>query len=266
MKIGLVAGEGKLPLVFAKLARSKGDTVIGFGLKGVTSPDLEKCVDKLHWVPWGNLQKALLLLATERIKKIIMLGKLRKETLFKDDASIDPEAEKILKKIRDKKDYSILNTVTNVLAKLGVEVIDSTTYLKDLIPSKGVITKRAPTAHEEEDLNYGRVVAEKLASFDIGQTITVKEKTILAVEAAEGTDDTILRTGLLVKGGFVVVKVARPDQDMRFDVPLVGPETIKAMAKTGATALSLESDKTLLLDKEEVIDLADKSNISIVVV
>ena len=265
-RIGLVAGAGKLPIVFAAVARQKGDTVIAFGLKGITSPDLEKHVSKLHWVPWGSLQKAIFLLATERIKKIVMLGKVKKDVLFKDDAALDKDARSMMDKLKDKKDYAVLNGINDILSKFGVEVLDSTTYLKELIPSRGVLTKREPSQEELADIDYGKDVAKALSGFDIGQTITIKDKTVIAVEAIEGTDETIMRSGRLVSGGFVVVKVARPDQDMRFDVPLVGLDTVKALADSGATALALEADKTLLMDREEIIKLANEKNISIVII
>ncbi len=266
MRIGLVAGEGRLPIVFAKVAKQKGDTVIAFGLKGITSADLEKYVDKLHWIPWGSLQKAILLLVTERIRKIIMLGKVKKDILFDNDEVLDKDAKAIMDKIKDKKDYAVLNGINKFLAKFGVEVLDSTTYLESLIPSAGTLTKRAPSPEERSDIDYGISAGHTLAGFDIGQTIAIKEKTVIAVEAIEGTDETIARSGSLVKGGFVVVKVARPDQDMRFDVPLVGLDTMKAIAASGATALAIEAGKTLLLDKEEVIKLADEKGISIVII
>jgi len=265
-KIGLVAGEGKLPIVFSKIARDKGDTVIALGLKGITDPELEQHVHKLHWIEWGKWQKALLLCATERINKIVMLGKLKKETFFKRDEDLDSGAKKILEKLGDKKDYAILNEVTKYLKKLGIDVIDSTLYLTDFIPRKGALSKREPEKNEWEDIKYGREVAKELSKFDVGQTIAVKDKTVIALEAMEGTDETILRAGKHVKGGFVVVKVARPDQDMRFDVPLVGRETLNALVRAGGKVLALESDKTLLMDKEEVVKLADEKSISIVII
>ncbi len=265
-KIGLVAGEGKLPIVFSLAAKKRGDTVIAFGMKGVTDPDLENHVGKVHWLDWGSLQKGLLLLATEGIREIIMLGKLKKNLFFKGDEKMDDSAKKILDKIGDRKDYAILNEVTNLLSKFGIKVIDSTTYLKELIPSKGTLTKREPAKSEWIDIEYGRDVAKKLSEFDIGQTVVIKEKTVIAVEAAEGTDDTILRAGALVKTGFVVVKVARPNQDMRFDVPLVGPETMKAIIKSAGKTLALEADKTLMMDRKELIKLADDNGISVVII
>lgn len=265
-RIGLLAGEGKLPLVFSVIAKGKGDTVIAFGLKDVTDKELEGHVDKMHWLEWGDLKKGLLLLATERVKKVIMLGKINKEVLLKGDEHLDEESRKLLNILNDKKDYSVLNDVTKLLAKFGVEVMDSTTYLKDLIPSKGTLTKREPTKNEWDDINYGKSVAKTASGFDIGQTIAVKNKTVIAVEAVEGTDETISRAGSFVKGGFVVVKVARPDQDMRLDVPLVGPATIRAVIDAKGSAIALEAKKTLLIDKEEVVRLADENGISVVVI
>jgi len=265
-RIGLVAGEGKLPVVFARVAKEKGDTVVALGLKGITSPELEKYVEKMHWVPWGHLERAILIVATARIKKITMLGKIKKDMLFKDEKDFDADAKKIMGKIKDKKDYAVLNEVANALKKFGIEVMDSTAYLKDLIPSKSILTRRAPSEAELKDIEYGREVAKSLSGFDIGQTIVVKDKTVIAVEAMEGTDETIARSGALVNGGFVVIKVARPDQDMRFDVPLVGLETVKALAKALGKVLAMEADKTLLMDKDEVIKFADSNDISIAII
>ncbi len=264
-RIALVAGAGRLPVIFSDMAREKGDTVIAFCLKGVTDKELEKHVHKAHWFEWSELKKALFVLVTERIKSIIMLGKLKKEDLFRKSGSVGEEASKMIVK-SDKKDYSLLNETAKMLGKLGVEVIDSTTYLKEMIPQKGAITKRSPDGTEPEDIKCGREVAKALSGFDIGQTVAVKDKTVIAVEAAEGTDEAISRAGSLVKNGFVVVKVARPNQDMRFDVPLVGLDTVKSLAAAGATALALEAGKMLLIDKEEIIKLAEEKNISIIAI
>ena len=265
-RIGLVAGYGKLPIIFSQIAKAKGDTVIGFGLKGITQDELKDYVDKMHWLKWGDFTKALILLAAERINKVIMLGKVKKETFFKEDQKFDDETKKMLEKIKDKKDYAILNEVTNALKKIGVEVIDSSVYLKDLMPSKGILTKRAPTKDEWGDINYGLEIAKELSRYDIGQTVTVKDKTVIALEAAEGTDETISRAGSLTDGGFVIVKVARPDQDMRFDVPLAGLDTLKTIIEAKGAALAVEEKRTLLLDKDELVKRSDECGISIVVV
>jgi len=265
-RIGLIAGEGKLPMVFSLVAKDKGDTVIAFGLKGVTDESIKEHVHKMHWLEWGGLQKGAMLLIAERINKIIMLGKLKKELVFKSGHNLDEESKKILDTMNDKKDYAILNGVTKFLNKMGIEVIDSTTYLKELIPSRGTLTKREPTEAEWEDIKYGRDVAKTLSGFDIGQTVAIKEKTVIAIEAMEGTDETIARAGVLVKDGFSVIKVARPNQDMRFDVPLVGMDTLKALIKANGKILALEEKKTLVMDREELVKLADEKGISIIAI
>lgn len=265
-RIGLVAGYGELPIVFAKKAKEKGDTVIALGLKGVTSEELPHYVEKMHWFEWGDLKRAMLLAVTERLKKIALLGKIKKEILFKSDKRLDDEAQNIVKTAGAKKDYAILKGIASLLKTVGIEVIDPTPYLEELVPLKGLLTKRAVSGSEKSDIEYGREVARELARFDIGQTVVVKDKTIIALEAAEGTDDTIKRAGGLVSGGFSVVKMARPDQDARFDIPLIGLDTIKTIAQFKGTALALEEKKTLLLHKEEVIKFADSNGISIIVI
>lgn len=266
-RIGLIAGEGRLPAIFAKVAKGRGDTVIAFALKGVTDKGLTGHVDKIHWLDWGDLRKGLLLLATERLKKIILLGSLKKDLFFKQEDKLDNEAKKVLDRIKDKKDYAILNEVTGLFDKIGVKTIDVVEYLKDMIPSsKGTLTRREPEAREWEDINYGKTVAKELSRFDIGQTLAVKDKTVVALEAMEGTDETIKRAGLLSGGGFVVIKVARPNQDMRFDVPLAGLDTLKTVISSGGKVLALEEKKTILIDKDELVKLADENNISIVII
>jgi len=265
-RIGLVAGAGRLPVIFLRLAKDKGDTVIAFGVKGLTDKDIEKYADKVHWLDWGALQKGALLLVTERIRKIIMLGKINKEVFFKGDEKMDEDAKKILDKINDRKDYSILNEVAKFLSKVGVEVVDSTTYLNEFLPSKGVLTKRAPSKDEWEDINYGKEAAKEISKFDIGQTVAVKDKTVIAIEAIEGTDEVIKRAGSFVKGGFVVVKVSRPNQDLRFDVPVVGLDTLKAIHESGGTALALEEKRTLLIETKDIVKFADDKEMAIVVI
>lgn len=267
-RIGLLAGSGDLPLVFARAAKANGETVIALGIKGVTDPELEGCVDRMHWFSWGSLGKALLVLPVERIGKVIMLGKVKKDSFFKGDEAMDEEAMKVLSKVKDRKDYSILRGVSDLLGKFGVEVMSSVTYLDELLPSKGVLTARRPSREESEDIEYGLTAAKELSKFDIGQTVVVKDKTVVALEAVEGTDETIKRAGILSKGkgGFVVVKVSRPDQDMRFDVPLVGPETVQAVIGAGGKVLAIEEKKTILMDREAAVKLADSGGISIVVI
>jgi len=264
--IGIVAGGGKLPIIFSDVARKKGDKVLGMGLKGVTDPELEDHVDKFIWFEKGAVQKAIMSLVTDRINRIVLLGKLRKDLFFKGDEGLDAETKAILGKLNDRRDYSLLNEGAKFLGKFGIEIMDPSPYLTDLIPQKGVLTKRAPTKEEAEDIDYGNAIARELTRFDIGQTVLVKLKTVIALEAVEGTDQAIARAGQLSKKGFVAVKIARPDQDMRFDVPLVGPETLEAISKAGGTALALESGRTFLMDRQEVVRFADEKGIAVVII
>jgi len=265
-RIGLVAGSGKLPVIFSDIAKAKGDEVIAFGIKGITDTELEKSAAKMHWLIWGEMKKAMMLLLMERIKKIVLLGKISKEMVFKETDSLDTEAKVVMDKIGDKKDYSILGGVAAALKKVGVEIVDPTAYLKTLVPSKGILTEHEPSEREMDDVKYGIAIARELARRDIGQTIVVKNKTVIAIEAAEGTDETISRAGKLVKDGFTVIKVARPDQDMRFDIPLVGPDTLSSIEKAGGTVLALEANRTFLMEKQELIKRADANDISVVIV
>lgn len=265
-RIGLVAGYGQLPIIFAKKAKAKGDTVIALGLKDVTSPELEKYAEKVHWFEWGDLKKALLLAVTQRLRRIALLGKIKKEILFKDTGKLDDEAKKIAGSSEGKKDYTILKSIAKLIGTVGIEIIDPTPYLEELIPARGTLTKSKPSKNETEDVEYARELASELARFDIGQTVIVKDKTVIALEAVEGTDETIHRAGKLSDGGFVVVKMARPAQDARFDVPLVGPDTIKTIAQSKGRVLALQEKKTFLMDRPEAIRIADENNIAIVVI
>jgi DUF1009 family protein len=264
-RIGLVAGAGELPVVFAKKAKEKGDTVIALALKGVTAEELSQYAEKVHWFDWGDLKKAMLLAVTERLRKIALLGKIKKEILFKDSDKFDEESKEIVKKAGGKKDYAILKGIANLVRTVGIEIIDPTPYLEELVPSKGVLTKRSPTASEKADIEYGREVASDLAKFDIGQTVVIKDRTVIALEAAEGTDETVSRAGRLIGGGFTVVKMARPDQDARFDIPLVGLDTIKNIIASKGSVLALQEKKTFLMNREEAVSLANSHNISILV-
>lgn len=265
-RIGLVAGYGELPLIFARKAKEKGDTVIALGLKGSTSEELEKYVEKVYWFEWGDLKKALLLAVTQRLRKIALLGKIKKEMLFKDSGKFDDESNKIIRSSGGKRDYNILKGVAGLVKTVGIEIIDPTPYLEELIPMKSVLTKRAPTKEEELDIECGRKIALELARLDIGQTVIVKDKTVIAIEAVEGTDDAIRRAGKLVDGGFTVVKMARPAQDARFDVPLVGPQTVSTIVQNGGKVLALEQKKTFLMGREEAVKIADESGLSIIVI
>jgi len=265
-KIGIVGGSGKLPIIFSDAARRKGEKVVGIGLKGLTDPALESHVDKIIWIDLGAVQKTVFAVVAERISKIALLGKLNKDLFFKNNGNLDADTKTFAGKLSDMKDYSMLNKAADFLGKFGIQIMDPTPYLADLLPQKGVLTGRKPTEAETSDIAYAREIAGELARLDIGQTVAVKNKTVIALEAMEGTDETIARAGGLSKQGFVVAKAARPEQDMRFDVPLVGLETVEALAKAGGTALALESGKTFLIDREAIVKFADSKNLSIIVI
>ncbi len=265
-RIGLVAGGGRAPIVCAKEARKRQDEVIAFGVKGLTAPELADYVDKMHWIEWGQLEKGFFLLMTERIKKVILLGKIEKPLLLRNEQKLDEKARDLLKISKDKKDYSILKTAEGMLKKIGIELIDFASYLSELVPSQGILTERRPTPQEAKDIEVGVAVARELARLDVGQVVCVKDGCAIALEGAEGTDETIRRAGGLSGGGFTVVKMARPDQDMRLDVPLVGLETVSTLIQAKGSVLALEAKKTLLIDREDIIPLANTSGISIVIV
>ena len=264
-RIGLIAGGGKLPVIFAEEARKKGAKIIGFAIKGMALPELDKACDRIHKFSIGEVKKFIFLLIAERIKKIVMLGKVDKSIIF-SNVERDDEAEQFLKETESKSDYSLLDKLTSELEKRRMQVIDSAGYLADLFPPKGVLTKRELSEKEKEDVLFGFKAAKDIARLDIGQTVVVKDKNIVSVEAMEGTDRTIERASGLCGSGFSVVKVSRPDQDMRWDVPVAGEDTIRLIVKYGGSVLAIEEKKMFLVDRESCIRLADASNISIVVV
>lgn len=264
-KIGLIAGGGKFPLIFAQEAKKIGKELISIALKGETNPQIEKIVNRTYWVNVGKLGKLIKVLKQEHVKEAVMAGRVRHTRLF-TEVKLDLRAIKLLGKIENKKSDSILGAVAQELENEGIKLLNSTIFLSSLLPQKGVISLRRPTEDEEKDIKFGFEIAKRIAGLDIGQTVVVKSRCVLAVEALEGTDKCILRGSQLGKGKVVVVKVAKPKQDMRFDVPVIGKRTIQVLTETGVSTLAIEENKTLILDKEEVINLANKSGISIVVI
>jgi len=266
-RIGLIAGAGDFPITFAKEAKKKGVSIVGFAIKEITSPNFNLFVDKIHWIdPRAfKLQKFVFALLTSKVKKMVMVGKFDKSLLFGKFGKND-DVNSVLRSVKDNMDYSILEDVTRRLGQIGIKVIDGLDYLADLLPVKGILTKRIPSEIEELDIDFGIQIAKKIALLDVGQTVTVKNRAVVTVEAMEGTDNTIIRAGELTGGGFTVIKVARPKQDMRWDVPLVGLDTIVTMIESKASILAIESGRTFLVDKAKVIKEADLNGLAIVVV
>ena len=260
----MIAGSGELPLIFAREARKKGVKVIGFAIKDIASPELEGVCDRTHWIGPNQIMKGLFLFTAERIKKIVMLGKIDKSLIYskikKDDKALDR-----FRSSGDKSDYNLLEKSTAELEKRGIKVISASEYLSELLPSKGVLTKRHPSEKEKDDITFGFKIAKEIARLDIGQTIVVKDKSIVSVEAMEGTDKTIKRAAELKIEDFTVVKVSRPQQDMRWDVPVVGPKTIKLIVENKGKTLAIEEKKMFLVEKETCVKLAEENDISIVV-
>ncbi len=260
-KIGLIAGGGFLPIEFVRAVKNKGDEVIVFAIKDMASPEIEKEASKVYWIKFGQFAKILFLLIKEHIKHIALLGKIKKARMYTNE--FDKKSKHILKKAEDGNDYSILKGVTKYLGKVGIVVIEPTEYLSHLIPERGVMGRNIPEDGIKEDMVFGYDMAKVLAGVDIGQAVAVKGKTIVAVEALEGTDDVIKRANKLAGAGCVLVKVSRPDQDMRWDIPVVGPTTMAELVKNGFRAVAIESGKMFIVKQDEFVKLAEENDIAV---
>jgi len=262
-RIGLIAGNGELPVVCAQAAAKAGVEVVAVAVREETEKKLEDFVGKTYWIGAGELKTLFEILVKERLKQVIMVGQIRHRLLFSDIA-FDAALETVLAQLKDKKTDTILGAIAAHIRKLGIEVIDSTTFLKEYLPPSGTLTAREPTPEQMQDIAFGRDIAKAVAGLDIGQTIAVKDKVVLAVEAIEGTDEAIRRASRYGRGNIVVVKVSKPCQDFRFDIPLIGKQTINILIQEKVAVLAIEAGKTFFLDKKEAIEQADKHNISIV--
>ncbi len=265
--LGLIAGNGKFPILFAQCAKEKkGLKILAIAIRGDTSAVLSNFVDEIIWVKVGEFKKMLSIFKAKNVKKVAMAGQVNPKNLFNKKVTLDNELQNILSGIKDKKADTIFKAIAKRIEEEGFELIDSTSYISEHLPKLGILTKRTPTQREWEDIRFGKEIAKAVAFLDIGQTIVVKEKAILAIEAMEGTNTTILRGAKIARFGAVVVKVSRPGQDMRFDIPVVGLKTIQNLLKGRASCLAIESEKTLFLDKEKSIKLADRHNICVIAI
>ncbi|KJJ83194.1 protein containing DUF1009 [Candidatus Omnitrophus magneticus] len=260
-KIGLIAGAGELPLEFARSAKQAGEEVFVFAVKDVAKDIFSDTAVKVYWVSVGDYARLVFILLKERVKKIAFLGKFKKEVLEKNPG--DKEWQSFVKELPNRMDYTILDKATSVLSKIGVEVVSPICYLKHLFPEEGILTKNVSSPEVLKNMEFGYEIARKIADIDIGQTIIVKNKSIVAVEAMEGTDSTIER-GFKVGGeGCVMIKSARSNQDMRWDVPTVGLKTMEQLISNKYAGLAIQSGKMYLLNKEEFIKKADEYGILI---
>lgn len=261
--LGLIAGEGRFPFLVLSEARRLGIRTVTLAIEGEADPALEREQEgSLHWLRLGDLSKCVRLLREEGIDAAVMAGRVRHVRAF-DVVRPDLLMLKVLGRLRTRTTSAMLSSVADVLAQEGVELLDSTRLLRSHLAKEGAMTKRSPRKGELEDIRFGISMARGLAELDIGQTVVVKKKAIVAAEAMEGTDRTIRRARDVVEPPFVVVKVARPRQDMRFDVPVVGPTTIESMVVSGSEVLGLQAEKVLLLDRDEVLQRAEESGIAI---
>jgi DUF1009 family protein len=264
-KIGLIAGNGNFPIVFARAAKQKGMQVIAVAHEGETLPELAQWVDGLYWIKVGQLGKLIKIFKEHEVRDVLMAGGIKKTRLF-GGAVPDLRGLALLARMVSRKDDSLLRAVAEELESEGIIVRESTLYLDSILATPGVLTKRQPTKDEQQDIEYGWQLAKEIGRLDIGQTVVVKDQAVLAVEAIEGTDEAIRRGGLLCGRGAVVVKVCKPQQDLRFDLPAVGTQTITTMIQVKASCLALEAGKTILIDREAVVRDADQAGIAIVAI
>jgi DUF1009 family protein len=260
---GLIAGNGQFPFLVLEGARSQGIEMAVIALREEASPELERVATRLHWVSLGELGKALELLHQEGVNKAVMAGQVKHNKLF---SAIRPDWKlaKLLMSLPLKNTDSLIGAVARVLEAEGIELVDSTAFLKPLVPEPGVLTRRSPDAGEAADIAYGLRIARQIASLDLGQTVIVRERACVAIEAMEGTDEAIERAARITgQARLVVVKVSKPRQDMRFDVPVVGLSTVEVMKRTNATALAVDARRTLLFDRARLLEAADAAGIAI---
>jgi hypothetical protein len=265
--LGLIAGSGRFPILVAREAKKLGLEIVALGIKGVTDPSLEPLVSRLHYFKLGQIAEPIKTFKTAGVQKVVMAGKVQHVSLF-GGVFPDLRAAKLLLSLKDKKTDTILKAVADEFEKDGLELISSTTYLSHLMAQNGPLTKRRMTGAEKKDAALGWKAAKALSGLDIGQSVVVKGGAVIAVEAMEGTDACILRASELAgsqgeKTSLVLVKVAKPRQDMRFDVPILGLDSLDVFRKASVTALALEAGATMIFDKEEFLSRAEKQNIAI---
>ena len=267
MRIGLIAGNGRFPFLVLDAARSQGHDVTIIATKEEAFPELNDAATRagadIHWISIGHLGKCISLLKDAGVSQAVMAGQVRHAKIF---SGIVPDWEmgKVLARLISRNTDGLIGAIANVLKEHGIELMNSTTLIQPLLARPGVFTSRAPTDQEAKDLDFGCRIADQIAALDIGQTIAVKHQAVVAVEAMEGTDEVIARAGHLAGPGVCIIKVAKPRQDMRFDVPVVGFATLQAMRVAGAALLSIDAGRTLLLDQDAVRASANEAKISIV--
>jgi DUF1009 family protein len=260
--LGLIAGNGRFPFLVAAAGRRAGRRVVAVAIKEETDPALAGEVDEIHWVSLGQLGRCIDALKGGGVREAVMAGQVKHKQIF---AGIVPDLKMmaLLARLALKNTDSLIGAVADALGREGIALLSSTVLLQDQMATAGAMTRRRPSTDELKDVEYGREVARALAGFDIGQTVVVKDRAAVAVEAMEGTDEAIRRAGRIAGAGCTVVKVAKPRQDVRFDVPVVGPGTVAAMSEARARVLAVQAGATLLLDRAELLAQADRADVAV---
>lgn len=264
MKYGLIAGNGRFPILALETARRLGHEVVVIAIQEEASKEIETLASRCYWISLGELSRLIEILKSEGIREIMMTGQVKHTKIF---SAIRPDWRlvKLLTSLREKNTDALIGGVAKVLADEGIRLVDSTLLLKPLLAGEGVLSRRKPTEDERKDMHYGRRVANALAGFDVGQSVAISERACVAVEAMEGTDEMLRRAASLVNGrGLRLVKVSRRRKHLLFDVPVAGPQTIEVMAETGTTLLCVDANRTLFLDREEMMEKANQAGIAVV--
>jgi hypothetical protein len=263
-RYALIAGNGQFPLLVLKEARRQCVDVVVLAIREETFPEIEQFGAPVHWVSLGDLQKALGILRQEAVKKVVLAGQVKHRQIFSDTPP-DPALGMLLSMLPERNTDALIGAIAKALEMVGMQVVDSTTFVKPWLAPAGFISRRAPDAEEAADIEYGRRIAKEIARLDLGQTVVVSGRACVALEAMEGTDAAIARAGQIANGRrLVVVKVSKPKQDMRFDVPVIGLQTLEVMKQAGATALALDAERTLLFDRDDFLRRADELGIAVV--
>ena len=264
MRYGLIAGNGRFPFFVLEGARREGIELIVAAIKEETDPEIDRLARTVEWMSVGHLGKLIRFFKGEGVTRAIMAGQVKHVQIFKLNSLPDLRMARMLARLKRRNTEALIGAVADELAAEGIKLVDSTTFIQPLLARAGLLTRRAPNRRELNNIEYGLKVAGELARLDLGQTIVVKDQAVVAVEAMEGTDATIRRASELVRGRpLTVIKVAKPNQDMRFDVPVIGLQTVEVMREFHVTALSITADKTLLFDRGETLAEADRHRIAI---
>jgi DUF1009 family protein len=265
LKIGIIAGSGKLPVILAQEIQNAGKQAIIISVSKDADESLKSLTPDFHQLGVGQVKKIINTFLDFNVKELAIIGKVSKDTLF-NPLHFDTKAIKIVSKLKDKSDSSLFSAIADEIESSGIKIIDQRQYLGKLLPEKDVLTKNKPSKSQLHDIEYGMELAKKVSELGIGQTVVVKDQIILAVEAIEGTDEAIRRGAKLCKGGAVIAKASKSDQDFRFDVPTIGPNTIDVLMESKASVLAIEYGKAFLLEREFTIHKADEAKISLIVI